>query len=101
MRQARNALSACRGFRVLLSSLLFLLALTLLQRCCLGLGVKAVASMLRQNSSQVVAFLIGTVSTVLFQSSFQAIAIAGQMVTAEQLEASKREKDTHEPWSDT
>lgn len=84
--KARNALSACRGLRVLASSLLFLLSIAVLQRCFMGLSVKAVVQMLSANrDGNVVAFLIGTLSTVLLQSASQSLYIAGEMVSSDQL----------------
>lgn len=84
--KARNALSACRGLRVLASSLLFLLSIAVLQRCFMGLSVKAVVQMLSANrDGNVVAFLIGTLSTVLLQSASQSLYTAGEMVSSDQL----------------
>ncbi|CAK8987003.1 unnamed protein product [Durusdinium trenchii] len=80
--KARNALSACRGLRVLGSSWVFLLSLALLNRCLLGMSIKAVVEMLRAHrDGNVVAFLIGALSTVLLQSSSQSLDIAGEMVS--------------------
>ena len=85
--QARNALSACRGLRVVGSSLLFLLSIAILKRCFLGLSIKAIVQMLRANrDGNVVAFLIGALSTVLLQSSSRSLYIAGEMVSSEQLD---------------
>eukprot|EP00434_Breviolum_minutum_P000977 symbB.v1.2.000854.t1/scaffold37.1/size397765/26 len=85
--KARNALSACRGLRVVGSSLLFLLSIAILKRCFLGLSIKAIVQMLRANrDGNVVAFLIGALSTVLLQSSSRSLYIAGEMVSSEQLD---------------
>ena len=79
-------MSACRVLRVLASSLLFLLSIAVLQRCFLGLSVKAVVQMLSANrDGNAVPFLIGTLSTVLLQSASQSLYIAGEMVSSDQL----------------
>jgi Na+/phosphate symporter len=52
----------------------------------MGLSVKAVVQMLSANrDGNVVAFLIGTLSTVLLQSASQSLYIAGEMVSSDQL----------------
>ena len=85
--EARNALSACRGLRVIGSSWVFLLALAVLNRCLLGMCIKAVVEMLRAHQDgNVVAFLSGALSTVLLQSSSESLDIAGQMVSSDQLQ---------------